>query len=111
MLVEHAGIKGIKGVPCTVINNTWVIQGAQGADNFFAVRNPSEPSYDDADPLALLLAPFSLPVSLMTLSRPDAISMTSTPRPPLFLLASQRFLDLFRCSVPPLCRSCPICAV
>jgi hypothetical protein len=41
MLVEDAGIKGIKGVPCTVINNTWVIQGAQNADTFFAVRNSS----------------------------------------------------------------------
>ena len=39
MLVEDAGIKGIKGVPCTVINNTWVIQGAQIADIFYTVRN------------------------------------------------------------------------
>jgi predicted DsbA family dithiol-disulfide isomerase len=47
MLVEDAGIKGIKGVPCTVINNTWVIQGAQIADVFFAVRISTSPSYSD----------------------------------------------------------------
>jgi len=49
MLVEDAGIKGIQGVPCTVINNTWVIQGAQIADTFFAVRNFTSPSYRGAD--------------------------------------------------------------
>lgn len=49
MLVEDAGIKGIKGVPCTVINNTWVIQGAQIADMFFTVRNYTSPSYGDAN--------------------------------------------------------------
>jgi hypothetical protein len=47
MLVEDAGIKGIKGVPCTVINNTWVIQGAQIADVFFAVRISTSPSCSD----------------------------------------------------------------
>jgi hypothetical protein len=62
MLVEDAGIKGIKGVPCTVINNTWVIQGAQIADTFFAVRNRTPPAplyYDGSD--YLLSWPFSFP--------------------------------------------------
>lgn len=67
MLVEDAGIKGIKGVPCTVINNTWVIQGAQIADIFFTVRNFTSPLYGDANhscPYCPPFFPYSLMVSL-----------------------------------------------
>jgi len=84
MLVEDAGIKGIKGVPCTVINNTWVIQGAQIADIFSAVRNATVLLYNDTLTICS-------PCSSLSLYQPSILTFAPYICHHLFVTFATRF--------------------